>query len=166
MQLPTVRGINVVGTGIDVDVLKRYEKLKKKNKFGYTMCLIKTLFNFEYTDFEAIADGESKSFRSFIAVIANGNVFGGGIEICPGALPHDNKLNFVAVTELKGLQIVRALLKLKRGKLLTLKQSTMKECSSVEIKTEKPCTVNVDGELYEGIDFKVDIISNTLKMYR
>lgn len=166
MQLPTVRGINVVGTGIDVDVLKRYEKLKKKNKFGYTMCLIKTLFNFEYTDFEAMVDGETKNFRSFIAAIANGNVFGGGIEICPGAVPHDNKLNFVAVTELKGLQIVKALLKLKRGKLLTLKQSTMKECSSIEIKTEKPCTVNVDGELYEGIDFKVDVVSNTLKMYR
>ena len=53
MQLPTVRGINVVGMGIDVDVLVRYSKLKRKNKFGYTWCLIKTLLKFDYAEFEA-----------------------------------------------------------------------------------------------------------------
>ena len=46
MQLGDIRGINIIGTGLDVDVLKRYNKLKKKTKFNYTGCLIKTLFNF------------------------------------------------------------------------------------------------------------------------
>ena len=55
-----MRGINAVGIGVDVDVIKRYEALKKKNKFGYTKCLIKTLMNFEYTDFTAIIDGEER----------------------------------------------------------------------------------------------------------
>ena len=30
MQMPTVRGLNIIGMGIDVDVLKRYSALKKK----------------------------------------------------------------------------------------------------------------------------------------
>ena len=38
--------------------------------------------------------------------------------------------------------------------------------STGEIITEKPCTVNVDGELYKDVPFKVDIVSDTLKMYR
>lgn len=166
MQLPTVRGINVVGTGIDVEVLKRYERMKKKNKFGYMSSLIKTLFNFEYTNFEANIDGQTSKHRSFIAAIANGHMFGGGMQICPPARAFDKKLNFVAVSELKTLQIVNALLKLKKGTLLKLKQSTMIECQSVSIKTEKPCTVNVDGELYENIPFDVQIVSDKLKMYR
>ncbi len=166
MQLPTVRGINVVGTGIDVDVLKRYEALKKKTKFGYTMSLIKTLFNFSYTEFDADIDGEKKHYRSFIAAIANGTMFGGGMKICASADPADNQLNFVAVSELKGLKILGALLKLKKGKLLTLKQATMIPCKDVVISTDKPCTVNVDGELYENIPFEVKIVSNQLKMYR
>ena len=33
MQMPTVRGINIIGMGIDVDVLNRYEKLKKKSLY-------------------------------------------------------------------------------------------------------------------------------------
>lgn len=166
MQLPGVRGMNVVGTGIDVDVLKRYNALKKKNEFGYTMCLIKTLLDFEYTDFIAEIDGEQTHYRSFIAAIANGSDFGGGISICPIANPGDNYLNFVAVKEMKKIKIIGAFLKLKAGKVLSLKQAVAKTCKKIKITSEKPLTVNVDGELYDDIPLEVEIISNTLKMYR
>ncbi len=166
MQMPTVRGINIIGTGIDVDVLKRYNSLKKKNKFNYTTCLIKTLFNFDYTNFTANIDGKTNEHRSFVACIANGNVYGGGIPVCPVASPTDNKLNFVAVSSMAKLKIIGAFLKLKRGKILTMKQATHCTCENVKIETDKPCTVNVDGELYESIPFEVKIVSNTLKMYR
>ncbi len=166
MQMPTVRGINIIGTGIDVDVLKRYESLKKKNKFNYTTCLIKTLFNFDYTDFTATVDDKTSKHRSFIACVANGNVYGGGIPVCPIATPTDNKLDFVAVSSMAKLKIIGAFLKLKRGKILTMKQATHSTCETVKIETDTPCTVNVDGELYENIPFEVKIVSNTLKMYR
>lgn len=166
MQLGKIRGINIIGTGIDVDVLKRYNNLKKKNKFNYTTCLIKTLFNFKYTDFCAEIDGETKNYRSFIACIANGSVYGGGIPICPPANPTDGKLNFVAVKSMAKLKIIGAFLKLKKGKVLSLKQAEHFECQNVSIKTDLPCTINVDGELYENLPFDVKIISNTLKMYR
>lgn len=165
-QLPGVRGINAVGVGVDVDVIKRYEALKKKTKFGYTKCLIKTLMNFEYTDFTAIIDGEESRHCSFIADISNGPVYGGGIPICPIATPYDGELNFIAVEKIKKLAIIPAFLKLKRGKILSLKQSTTKPGKHIIIKPDKPCTINVDGELYDGIDFDVHIVSNTLKMYR
>ena len=113
MQLGEVRGINVIGTGIDVDVLKRYNKLKKKTKFNYTACLIKTLFNFKYTNFTAQIDDDQKQYRSFIACIANGSVYGGGIPICPPANPTDNKLNFVAVKSIAKLKIINAFIKVK-----------------------------------------------------
>ena len=166
MQLPNVRGINIVGTGIDVDVLKRYEKLKRKNKFNYTTCLIKTLFSFDYTDFTAKIDDKEIPYRSFIACIANGSVYGGGIPICPVANPIDNKLNFVAVKSMPKLKIIGAFLKLKKGKILSLKEAEHCECQKVEIITDKPCTINVDGELYENMPFSVEIVSNKLKMYR
>lgn len=166
MQMPTVRGINIIGTGIDVDVLRRYNALKKKNKFGYTRCLIKTLLNFKYTAFNANLDGNEHRYESFIACIANGHVYGGGIPICPPADPTDNKLNFVAVKAIKKLKIIGAFLKLKKGKLLTLKQAEHYTCENVKINTDLPCTVNVDGELYDNIPFEVNIVKNTLKMYR
>ena len=166
MQLPTVRGINVVGMGIDVDVLNRYEKLKKKTKLGYTKCLIKTLFNFDYVDFSVEIDGKTADYRSFIACIANGNVFGGGIPICPPADPTDKTLNFLAVREIKKLKIISAFLKLKAGKVLSLKQAEHATATEIKINAKSPYTVNVDGELYHDIPFEVKVVADTLKMYR
>ncbi len=166
MQMPTVRGMNVIGTGIDVEVLKKYNKLKKKTPWGYTKCLIKTLFDFEYSDFTAEIDGVKTEYRSFIAAIANGHAFGGGIAICPIANPSDNALNFVAVKEMKRIGIIGAFLKLKAGKVLSLKQAVTAPLQNIKITSDKKLTVNVDGELYENIPFEVSIVSNTLKMYR
>lgn len=97
MQMPTVRGLNIIGMGVDVDVLKRYEKLKKKTKFGYTRSLIKTLFNLKMSKFSAEYNGEKKDYVSFIACVANGHRYGGGLAICPTADPADGKLDFVTI---------------------------------------------------------------------
>lgn len=166
MQMPTVRGINVIGTGIDVEVLKKYEKLKRKNRWGYTKCLIKTLLDFEYSNFTTEIDGKKTSYRSFVAAIANGSDFGGGIPICPIANPADGSLDFVAVKAMKRLGIIGAFIKLKQGKVLSLKQAVTEPVKNIKIICEKPATINVDGELYENVPFEVTVVSNTLKMYR
>ncbi|MBP5466709.1 MAG: YegS/Rv2252/BmrU family lipid kinase [Clostridia bacterium] len=168
MQMPTVRGINIIGMGIDVDVLKRYAALKKKTKFGYTRCLIKTLFKFDCTSFDAVIDGKTKSCNSLIACIANGVSYGGGLPICPVADPTDGKLDFITIDDVKGLKIIGAFAKLKKGKILSLKQAshtTTSDVIKIIPKTEN-YIVQVDGELYENIPFEVKIVSNTLKMYR
>ena len=167
MQLPTVRGINVIGMGIDVDVLMRYSKLKRKNKFGYTWCLIRTLMKFDYVDFDVkIDDNELSSHRAFIVAIANGNVFGGGIPICPVANPTDKTLNLVTVDQIKRSKILFALIKLLKGKILTLPQAKETPCQKVKITANSPYVVNVDGELYQDIPFEIEIVSNKLKMYK
>lgn len=165
MQMPTVRGLNVIGMGIDVDVLKRYQAQKKKTKFKYTTCLIKTLFNFDYAQFDSHVNGKVENHRSFIACIANGYRYGGGIPICPPANPTDKTLDFVTVSEIKGLKIVGAFLKLKAGKLLTLKQAKHQQIKQIKITTNGSYTVNVDGELYHDIPFEVKIVSDTLRVY-
>lgn len=166
MQMPGVRGLNIIGMGIDVDVLKRYRALKKKTKFGYTKCLIKTLFKFEYSNFDAVINGEKTHYRSFVACVANGSMYGGGIPVCPIANPTDKSLDFVAVREICKLGIIGAFIKLKKGKILTLKQAHHEKMQSIKILTDKPVTINVDGELYDGIPFEVSIISDKLKVYR
>ena len=166
MQMPGLRGLNVIGMGIDVDVLKRYEKLKKKTKFGYTSCLIKTLFKFDYIDYDAEYNDKKENYRSFIAAVANGSVFGGGIPICPVADPTDATLDFIAVKSMRKLKIIGAFIKLKAGKILKLKQTVHQQVKHIKITSNVPYTVNVDGELYENVPFDVKIVSNTLKIYR
>ncbi len=166
MQMPTVRGLNIIGMGIDVDVLKRYSALKKKTKFKYTWCLIKTLLNFDFIDFEAEIDGKVSHHHSFIAAIANGYRYGGGIEICPPANPTDKKLDFMAVREIRGLKIISAFIKLKAGKIMSFPQTYHTNMQEIKIKVKPPYTVNVDGELYDNIPFEVKIVSDKLRVFR
>ena len=166
MQMPTVRGLNVIGTGIDVDVLKRYRAKRKKSKLSYTTCLISTLCKFNYCEFDAEFNGEKNHYRSFIAAVANGNRFGGGLEICPPADPTDGTLDFVAVDEIARLKIIGAFLKLKKGKILEIPQAHHYQTKKISVFPTEKFTVNVDGELYDDIPFEVEIVSDKLKVYR
>lgn len=167
MQMPTVRGINIIGMGIDVDVLRRYEKSKRKTKLTYTLCLIKSLFKFDYIGFDVeTADGKKENYHSIIAAVANGHRYGGGIAICPPAKPCDGKLDFVAMKEMKKIKLIGAFAKLKKGKILTLPQAVHYNVTDIKITPKSEYTVNVDGQLYDNIPFEVKVVSSTLKMYR
>lgn len=166
MQMPTVRGLNIIGTGMDVEVLKRYNDLKKKTKFGYTKCLLKTLFKFKPMEFNADFNGESRLYRSFTACIANGDRYGGGLKICPIADPSDEYLDFIAVNKMSKLKLIFAFAKLKKGKIMDIREATHERMQEVKILTKGDYVVNVDGELYENIPFEVKIVSNTLRVFR
>ena len=166
MQMPTIRGLNIIGMGVDVEVLKKYAACKKKTRFTYTACLIKTIAHIKTMHFDAEFLGKRKSYRSFIACIANGSTYGGGIPICPVANPRDGRLDFVAVDDVKGLKLISAFIKLKKGKLLTLPQAYHATTEEVKIFPDGDYTVNVDGELYENIPFEVKIVKNTLRVYK
>ncbi len=166
MQMPTVRGINIIGTGIDVEVLRRYNAQKKRSKFTYTKCLIKTLLNFKYSQFTADFGDNKKDYTSFIAAIANGKQYGGGIPICPVADPTDGKLDFIAIKSMPKLKIISTFIKLKKGKIMKVPETEHRLMDNIVITSKEPLNVQVDGEIYENVPFEVKIVSKQLKMYR
>lgn len=166
MQLPNLRGINIIGMGIDVSVLERYAKLKRKNKFGYTRSLISALMHMKFYDFTArTAEGETH-YRSLLANVCNGQMYGGGIAICPDADIADGRLEFVAACDIAKRQVPGLLLKLKKGKILEQPCIRHFPIEEIEIIPEFPMVINIDGELYRDVEFKLKLVKNTLKMYR
>lgn len=166
IQLPSVRAINVVGTGIDVEVLKLYSALNKKTKVGYLNCLVKALMKFKCKDFVAETKNNEYRSKAFVACVANASMFGGGLKICPGANVSDGKLEFVWIDEIKGLKVPWALMKLKKGEVFSIPQSHKEITNKIKINVENCPIVQVDGELYENIPFEAEVIHNTLKMHR
>lgn len=166
MQLPGLRGINIIGMGIDVEVLERYCNLKHKNKIGYTKCLLGALTHLKFYNFTArFEDGEQR-FHSLLANVCNGQMYGGGISICPAAQIADGNLEFIAACDIKKSQVPSLLLKLKGGKILEQPCIRRRSVQSIEILPEFPMVLNVDGELYRDVEFKLNIVKDTLKMYR
>ena len=161
-----VRGINIVGMGIDVDILKDYDSLEHKTKLSYAKCLLARLFKMKLFKFTVEIDGVEKTFNSVVADVANGREYGGGLAVCPVAEISDGELDFVTVSDIPKRTLPKMFLKLKKGKLLKQKFTTHIKGKHIKITTETPMTVNVDGELYDNLPFDVKIVSNKLKMYR
>lgn len=157
------RGFNVIGAGIDVDILCHYETKKRKNKLQYFTSLLHCLFGFKPHDVTILENGEKVRKKVFIAAACNGKRFGGGIKICPKAKPQDGLLDVIVVTSIPKWKIPFALLKLVAGKIESIPQCKHYLAEEFIAEYERP--VEIDGEIYKDLPFNVKIIKNTLRVF-
>ena len=156
-----VRGLNVIGVGIDVDILKRCRKYKiLKGKLQYLASLIVSLIKFRFYKFTVVKGEERIEKEALIAAVGN------GIKICPLAKIDDGKLDFVIAGKLKKIKIPPAFIKLMKGKILETDFTTMENCEHVKIEFDSPITIQIDGELYDGIDFDLSIVKGGINIFR
>ncbi|MBE5818081.1 MAG: diacylglycerol kinase family lipid kinase [Clostridiales bacterium] len=162
-----IRGINVLGTGVDVDILKRCYKSKiLKGKFKYMISTLISVFLYKYPHATVTVDGKDTVHDCFIISCANGRRFGGGIVIAPEAVIDNGSIDFVLVNGMKWYHKPAALLKLATGKILDVKQTEFMHASTVRAVFDEPCDINIDGEIYSNVELDVSIVPGGLNMYR
>ena len=166
MECSGVRGINVMGTGVDVDILKRcYNSKVLKGKFKYAIATLVSVFCYKYPHLTAIADGVKAERETFILSVANGKCFGCSIVIAPHADISDGKLDYVLVNSMKWYHKPNALIHLAAGKILDIKQSEFTNVEHVEALFDKPTDIEIDGEIYHDLKFDVRVVHDRLKMF-
>ena len=94
----------------------------------------------------------------------NGSQIGGGIKICPAAVAGDGLIDVCFVEMVRGPKVIGAFIKLLKGKVLEYKKTTHFRCKSVRFEIPGGATVQLDGELYDNLDFDAQIKTG-LKMY-
>ncbi len=166
LEVSGIRCMNVCGMGMDVDVLERCQKGKLKGKIKYLMSLLKSLFAFKGLPILVESDGIEEKHSALIAAACNGTQFGGGICICPVAEIDDTKMDVVVVDCIGGKwKIIKAFLKLMKGKILEYPAAKHFLCDRVRFTPDTPCTVQLDGELYTDLEFSV-CVGEGVNFYR
>lgn len=160
------RCLNVGGLGMDVDVLERCARGRLHGKIKYLCSLVVSVLTFRGYDMTLYVNGEERRRKALFAALCNGDRIGGGIRICPHADPQDGKIEVVMVPQMGFFRMVRAFLSLMRGKILSFPLTEHDYCDEVEITTEEPHTVQMDGELYGGYTRVHAKIERGLKIYR
>ena len=162
-----VRGINAIGTGIDVEILRRYSRMKLlKGSPAYLASLLLTLFSYRAKQFSEREAGESRSHSALIACAGNGRRIGGGIPVCPEAVIDDGLMDIVIVDDVPRRSIPGGLVKLLKGQILKLPGTTCRRNSRLHLESEGPMPVQIDGEIYEDLPFDVRVMSGALRVYR
>ncbi len=166
LEVGGVRCMNVAGVGMDVDVLERCRRGKMKGKLKYLVSLLKSLFAFKGLPVIVESEGIQERHEALLAAACNGSQFGGGVRICPVAEADDGKINVVIVECLGSkMKIIKAFLKLMRGKILQYPATKHFLCERVRFTPEVVCPMQLDGELYREIPFDVRL-GKGLKFYR
>ncbi len=163
------RSINIAGMGIDVDILQRCARKKHGgNKSKYFFSLLSSLAHYKAIELAVSTDGgETQHYKSLIACVCNGSQFGGGIPMCPDAVIDDGKLELVVADCPPRHKIPGALIKLMKGKVLTLPITHRVSCKSARIVMPVGESVaQYDGEIKNCESLTVEIVSGKLKMFR
>ena len=167
LQMGELRGLNAIGTGIDVDVLIRYLKHKKRTKSTYFKSLLSSLMHFKSVDVcEEVGDTKTPH-KAFIAIASNGKYIGGGLKAAPNAVIDDGLMEVLIVEKVPKLALPSYLIKLLRGKILTAKRSHYKRaCTFKASSLNAPLSLQIDGEIYNDIPFDVQLITKQLRIHR
>lgn len=161
-----LRSLNIVGMGIDVEVLQRTYSGKRHGKSKYFRSLIASLFKFKSCNFTIEYDGKSEQHFGLIAALGNGSRFGGGIKICPEAKIDDGYLDLIIVDYLSRIKLISALMKLMRGKVNKIKEATIARVKSAKFVMDKPeFTIQAEGELYKNVPIDAKIVTGKLNFY-
>ena len=159
------RCLNVAGTGLDIDVLQRYNRKRRKTKLNYYLSLFRSLLTFKGYQIEMTLNGETTSHNAFIAAAANGQYFGGGMKISPDSDIYDGKLDVILIHMTKRRKIPGMLLKFLKGRHLELPVTNTYKADSVKIKCLQNNFVNIDGELLGNLEFNAQVVQGGLKMF-
>lgn len=167
LQLDGKRALNCAGAGMDVDVLVRYSTMKAfKGKIKYYASLIDVLLHLRFHKMRINIDGVETEKSVFIAAIANGKYFGGGMPISPLSDTNDGVFNVVIVNEIKPKQVFGMLLKFLKGKHITEPCTETFTAKEITVTLLDEGKTQVDGEVFENKVLHCVIMHDILQTYK
>lgn len=168
IECGTRRALNIAGAGMDVEILRRCENMKRGGRKGkYFRSLIATLFRYRGCKLAVTVNGETREYNAMIAAVCNGKCLGGGIPLCPVAEVDDGLMELVVVHCPTRGKLLGALTRLMRGKLLDEPITDHISCRAASVVSPdgKLC-VQYDGEIIEDDALNAYLVSGKLRVWR
>lgn len=161
IQVGGARCLNVGGTGLDVVVLEH--TANKDNSISYTASLVRCLLKFTPYRVQVEVNGETRTYDCVMAGVCNGSQFGGGIRLCPPANNRDGLLDLLVMCRPKNLPTLAIMPGFVKGRHMNKPYTTHIACTSVKITT--PAPIELDGEIYHGLEFNARIVPGGCKTF-
>ncbi len=159
--------LNITSMGFDANAGNNVEAFKNvkflPNKFAYLAAVLKTARDFSHINLRIVVDGEEMEIEAFMVAIANGQYYGGGIKIAPEADLHDGLLDIVIVKDMTPGKIIKFLPKAMAGKHLNLDEVTLLRGKKIELYSDEPVFINIDGEIEARKEAKIRVESEKVR---
>ena len=147
------------GIGFDAQVASAMATRRgwQRGQAGYLLTTLAELRRFSNRRVELTIDGSTASHQVLFIAIANGEYYGGGMRIAPGASLDDGLLDLCVVGDLSRITAVRQLANLYRGTHIAHAQVDMLRGRAVGIEGDRATLVHLDGEPFGHLPLRVEL---------
>jgi len=141
--------LNVVGMGIDGEIVKKTEQVKKiiKGSPAYIYSTFSTLINYKCKNVRIEIDGEVYNRKVYLVAVGNGKYFGGGMMVTPGAELDSENFEIVIINEMTRSKFAILFRKVFSGNHVYEDPVEVFYGKNVNITSEDPLMVNADGNI-------------------
>lgn len=129
----------------------------QRGRAGYLLTTLSELRRFDNRMVELTLDGVITTERVLFIAIANGEYYGGGMRIAPGARVDDGRLDLCIVGNVSRLTALRQLANLYRGTHVDHPQVELRHARSVRVDGDPQTLVHLDGEPFGRLPLEVEL---------
>lgn len=160
--------LNIAGFGFDIAVLEHSKRVRWiRGELLYLYCALRQMKS--YPGFTLKSDLGARGVPDglkMMVIVANAQVFGGGLKIAPQAVVDDGVLDVVSFGDLSFMSRLRAMDLLKKGRHAEMSGVTTARASSMEFEFPAAPAFETDGEWRQATESKlrVEVIPRTLRV--
>jgi diacylglycerol kinase (ATP) len=129
----------------------------QRGRAGYLLTTLAELRRFSNRQVELTVDGVEMTRQVLFVAIANGEYYGGGMRIAPGAAVDDGMFDLCVVGDVSRITALQQLANLYRGTHVRHPQVEMRRGRSLTIEGDTATLVHLDGEPFGGLPLRVDL---------
>jgi len=161
--------VNSAGVGIDGDIIYDTAKIKKyiQGSIAYLLSTLKSIVTYKPFDVTLIIDGQKIEREAFLIAIGNGQYFGGGMKITPGANLKSGVLEVCLVRKLSKSKFLRIFPSVYKGTHTNVPEVEIFECKEIQINTQgRKLHVSADGNIVSTTPVHIKIANEKLNIIK
>jgi YegS/Rv2252/BmrU family lipid kinase len=157
---------NVASAGMSGAIAQRANDTSKAlgAKASYLWATFAVFAGWSAVETRLTVDGEARSGRMFDVVVANGRFFGGGMKMCPDAVPGDGLLDVVTIGDVTKRDLVLTMPKIYRGTHLPHPKAEALRGRLITVETDEPVPVELDGEQPGTTPARFEVLPGALRL--
>ena len=157
---------NVASAGMSGAIAKRTNESSKAmgGKASYLWSTLAVFSRWHADDVTVTVDGESREATMHDVIVANCRYFGGGMKICPEAVPDDGLFDVLLLGDLTKRDLVITLPKAYSGKHLPHPKAELLRGAVVTVDAEEPLPVELDGEQPGTTPARFEVVPGALRL--
>jgi len=160
--------INTMCFGIDADIANNKSLFKSKfipKKSTYTLSILYTFFKYKSKYLKVKINHEEIKDRFTTIALCNGCYYGGGYYVSPNSKLNSGNIEVLLVPNTNKLSMIKLILSMKKGEHINSDKIKILKAVKLEIKSNKDCVANIDGEKIVSKKFNIELIKDGIDIY-